>query len=436
MEQNRSHDILLLVKDEVPLKERIMSVYVNYSCHLGPYLDPVKVAGTRRKFGPLATPHALREAVQQLLNCSKDDGVVLNFVQPAAVTQILSVTVALTSLPLKQWTTNKVAEELRKFLDEQTVMKFVREQIDGWSLELLTVELLLSYMGIALGPALKHKMATTETKEEGKIGEASMEDMTWSEILRRLNDVESGTRPANELLCIVDTMLVDLGRNLRASDSCMAKVYCIFSRCGVNTLIPADQKELKTMAGGNERVILTTIENSDELKQLFADRVFIISNAKNLSPFEQLRQFFCEYKVSFAGLDNYSRCMECNGSAFVIAPAPVIQALFERHGIRENGFRYGSFDVDGWVQRLNSLDHRDYAGYGCRLLPPEEDDDDYMAVQCYGGIINITANMVIHDLLCDGVDVQIRKVAEQIVSRPGYVFYICGNCGRVYWEEH
>ncbi|RCN50128.1 hypothetical protein ANCCAN_03733 [Ancylostoma caninum] len=90
--QQRSHDILLLTKDEIPLKERIMTVYVNYSCRLGPFLDPAMVAGIRRQFGPFATHHALREAVQQLLNCSKDDGIVLNLVQPAAVTQILSVT--------------------------------------------------------------------------------------------------------------------------------------------------------------------------------------------------------------------------------------------------------------------------------------------------------------------------------------------------------
>ncbi|KAK6054867.1 hypothetical protein COOONC_07629, partial [Cooperia oncophora] len=90
--QQRSHDVLLLSKDEIPLKERLMTVFVNYSCRIGPHLDPAMVAGIRRKFGPFATHHALREAVQQLLNCSKDDAITLNLVQPAAVTQILSVT--------------------------------------------------------------------------------------------------------------------------------------------------------------------------------------------------------------------------------------------------------------------------------------------------------------------------------------------------------
>uniref|UniRef100_A0A158P5Z2 SLED domain-containing protein n=1 Tax=Angiostrongylus cantonensis TaxID=6313 RepID=A0A158P5Z2_ANGCA len=88
----RSHDIVLLSKDEIPVKERLMTIFVNYTCDLGPNLDPIMVAGIRRKFGPFAIHHALREAVQQLLNCSTDDSAMLNLVQPAAITQILSVT--------------------------------------------------------------------------------------------------------------------------------------------------------------------------------------------------------------------------------------------------------------------------------------------------------------------------------------------------------
>ncbi|XGW14688.1 hypothetical protein V3C99_000733 [Haemonchus contortus] len=212
--QQRSHDVLLLSKDEIPLKERLMTIFVNYSCRIGPHLDPAMVAGIRRKFGPFATHHALREAVQQLLNCSKDDAITLNLVQPAAVTQILSVTahcggtprsrfipcvkssadawnylkqllrklkvcenfysstgepcttciptndmsveqIVAFSPPMKQWSIEKVASELGKLLDETIVSKFVEQQIDGRSLGLLTTELLMNYMGLALGPALK-----------------------------------------------------------------------------------------------------------------------------------------------------------------------------------------------------------------------------------------------------------------------------------------
>ncbi|KJH50364.1 hypothetical protein DICVIV_03492 [Dictyocaulus viviparus] len=210
----RSHDIELLSKDEIPLEERLMTIFVNYSCNLGPHLDPAMVAGIRRKFGPFATHHALREAVQQLLNCSIDDGLVLNLVQPAAVTQILSVTghcggiprsrfipcvkssadawnylkqllrkmkvcenfysstsdpckncmsgndlsleqIVASSQPIRHWTIEKVANELRKLLEPAVVLKFVEQQIDGRSLGLLTTDLLMTHMGLALGPALK-----------------------------------------------------------------------------------------------------------------------------------------------------------------------------------------------------------------------------------------------------------------------------------------
>ncbi|VDM80260.1 unnamed protein product, partial [Strongylus vulgaris] len=162
----------------------VVTVYVNYSCRLGPFLDPTMVAGIRRQFGPFATHHALREAVQQLLNCSKDDAVVLNLVQPAAVTQILSVTAHCGGTPRSRfipcvkssadaWTYIKQLLKKMKVCENfyssspdpctscspgndmsvEQVLRF--QQIDGRSLGLLTTELLMSHMGLALGPALK-----------------------------------------------------------------------------------------------------------------------------------------------------------------------------------------------------------------------------------------------------------------------------------------
>ncbi|KAK6011013.1 hypothetical protein OSTOST_23913, partial [Ostertagia ostertagi] len=187
------------------------------------------VAGIRRKFGPFATHHALREAVQQLLNCSKDDAITLesctascchtdlvcHWVTPIVCVMLVNALSAhcggtprsrfipcvkssadawnylkqlLRKLkicenfysstgepcascapandvsveqimalyaPMKQWSIEKVANELSKLLDETIVSKFVEQQIDGRSLGLLTTELLMNYMGLALGPALK-----------------------------------------------------------------------------------------------------------------------------------------------------------------------------------------------------------------------------------------------------------------------------------------
>uniref|UniRef100_A0A0K0CTH5 SAM domain-containing protein n=1 Tax=Angiostrongylus cantonensis TaxID=6313 RepID=A0A0K0CTH5_ANGCA len=63
--------------------------------------------------------------------------------------------VVVLSQPMKQWTIEKVASELKKILDPVIVTKFVEQQIDGRSLGLLTTDLLMTHMGLALGPALK-----------------------------------------------------------------------------------------------------------------------------------------------------------------------------------------------------------------------------------------------------------------------------------------
>ncbi|KAJ1374743.1 hypothetical protein KIN20_037503 [Parelaphostrongylus tenuis] len=59
------------------------------------------------------------------------------------------------SQPMKQWTVEVVASEMSKLLDSAIAAKFVEQQIDGRSLGLLTTDLLVTHMGLALGQALK-----------------------------------------------------------------------------------------------------------------------------------------------------------------------------------------------------------------------------------------------------------------------------------------
>ncbi|ETN70953.1 3'-5' exonuclease [Necator americanus] len=42
-----------------------------------------------------------------------------------------------------------------------------------------------------------------------------MDDMTWAEICEKLEDVQSGQTPATQLRCLVDSMLLGLGKHLR-----------------------------------------------------------------------------------------------------------------------------------------------------------------------------------------------------------------------------
>ncbi|VDO52669.1 unnamed protein product [Haemonchus placei] len=257
----------------------------------------------------------------------------------------------------------------------------------------------------------KKKERTKSKKERMKI-----DDMPC--YLQRLEDVLSGTRPATELQCIVDSMLLGLGKNLR--------------RCGVNVLIPENRYDLKCRACGNNRIILTSGKAYDELRPLFPSRVLCIPNAGNLNPIEQLKYVFNRHKVSLSGQDVFSRCMECNASCFVKVPGPVIQALFENVVLCRSGFHDDVFDFNGWAEKLSSVDPRNYSGVGCRLILCNNND---MVVECYGGTVDIISNIVTHDHLEEGVDVIVRRVPEQVVSRPGNVFFLCGSCGKVYWDS-
>ncbi|CAJ0607438.1 unnamed protein product [Cylicocyclus nassatus] len=255
-------------------------------------------------------------------------------------------------------------------------------------------------------------------KSKAKRERVKLEDMTWSEIVEKLSDVQSGTKPSTQLMCIVDSMLLGLGKHLR--------------RCGVNVMIPTDRSELKMNAMSNKRFIVTSGKAYDELRRIFADRVMCITNAGALGPIEQLKCVFTKHKATFDGLDIFSRCVECNGTSFVKVPGIVIEALFDNHVTCKNVFHDESFDANAWTERLRVFDNGYFGEIGCRLLPPEE---GHLVVACHGGIINITTNVVQHDALEEGVDIIVRKVPEQISSRPGYIFYICGSCGKVYWED-
>ncbi|KAK6015733.1 hypothetical protein OSTOST_18814 [Ostertagia ostertagi] len=152
--------------------------------------------------------------------------------------------------------------------------------------------------GIDFHAVVQRSSVTAKKKERTKSKKERMkiDDMSWSEICEKLEDVLTGTRQATELQCIVDSMLFGLGKHMR--------------RCGVNVLIPENRHELKCRASGSERIILTSGKAFDELKQLFPSRVLCIPNVCSLNPIEQLKYVFTRYKVSLSNLDVFSRCMD------------------------------------------------------------------------------------------------------------------------------
>ncbi|VDM68250.1 unnamed protein product, partial [Strongylus vulgaris] len=78
-----------------------------------------------------------------------------------------------------------------------TVFKFRRRRMDFEKL-------------VELSMVNGKKREKSKTKKE----RVKLDDMTWAEIVEKLSDVQSGTRPATELMCIVDSMLLGLGKQL------------------------------------------------------------------------------------------------------------------------------------------------------------------------------------------------------------------------------
>uniref|UniRef100_A0A1I7XBI1 U6 snRNA-associated Sm-like protein LSm4 n=1 Tax=Heterorhabditis bacteriophora TaxID=37862 RepID=A0A1I7XBI1_HETBA len=85
-------DFVFVCDDELPQNERTMCLYVNPECRLGPLLDAKLVKEMRPSFGPYSIHHVLREAVQQLINSSVDQGKIYNLTVPASTTKIISIT--------------------------------------------------------------------------------------------------------------------------------------------------------------------------------------------------------------------------------------------------------------------------------------------------------------------------------------------------------
>lgn len=274
--------------------------------------------------------------------------------------------------------------------------------------------------GIDFHAVVQNSSVSSKKKEKVKSKKERMklENMAWAEICEKLGDVLHGTRKSTDLQCIVDSMLFGLGKNMR--------------RCGVNVLIPENRHELKCKASESERIILTCGKAYYDLKALFTDRVFCIPNVCVMSTIEQLKFVFTKYKVTFSGLDVFSRCMECNNTCIVKAPGIVIQALFDSVVTCRSGFHDEVFDIVGWSKRLSSVDPQQYCGIGCQLIFC---DDIGVVVECCGGTIDIIANVVTHDHLEEGVEIAIKRVPEQVACRSGCIFYICGSCGKVYWES-
>ncbi|XP_015925677.1 polycomb protein SCMH1 isoform X2 [Parasteatoda tepidariorum] len=190
--------------------------YINHDCTCGPYLSPRRVANLPVKYGPGSLNRVLREAVQTFIDCSENEKSVFSLLKQGEGKVIITVsednmvisgenprlekrrwssdssenhsgnnTIALMK-PIKQQRSSSQSSENNEYAKlhirvERSISKpnewsiddvihficntdqnmsayadvFRKHEIDGKALLLLNSEMMMKYMGVKLGPALK-----------------------------------------------------------------------------------------------------------------------------------------------------------------------------------------------------------------------------------------------------------------------------------------
>ncbi|KHN73129.1 putative exonuclease mut-7 [Toxocara canis] len=158
----------------------------------------------------------------------------------------------------------------------------------------------------------------------------------------------------------------------------------------------------------------------------------------------------------------------CNEASFVIGPSPVLEAMYQANVVALQPFNDEPYDANKYNQKMlqgktrrlvfcenelvdsnhwreepdslieifckNTLVNADdYSGYGCTLTINEH-DKEWATARCFNGVLDVR-NCLVLALNRDAPSlVQIEKVPLPVLEKQGRFFYVCGNCGKVYWD--
>ncbi|CAD6190212.1 unnamed protein product [Caenorhabditis auriculariae] len=283
-------------------------------------------------------------------------------------------------------------------------------------------------------------MSNSPKKDKGKKAK-KMDAMSWAEVHEAFRDVVNPKRQKirpNQLNVLVDTMLLGLGKHLR--------------RVGIDVIIPNDNRQFTEMVRqaknhaneGVRRIILTVSGKSNTKLSSTVDSsmLFCLPNGSSMAPMEQLRAVLQHFNVELRAEDIFSRCMECNSSSFLRVPCPVVHLLHNYFGVHLNNNVYGdtTFPFDEWVRKLEALNPEKYDGIRVEIFREKfnderfPDEEDYIVANVEEGDIHLTRNVVLHRNQDEPTDVRISKVPEDAFHVVDRIFFICGECGRVYWD--
>ncbi|KAL3994879.1 3'-5' exonuclease family protein [Acanthocheilonema viteae] len=271
----------------------------------------------------------------------------------------------------------------------------------------------------------------TQTKskmeKKAKKKEVKFDDREFEQMIERLNSCLNNSqikRKPKDLKIIVDSMMLGLGKHLR--------------RCGIDTILAETRSYLIECAERDpNRYIITCGRAIDELRRHRSlrgtQRILSVPTAQNMSIIQQIEFVLRQFNMHLSKDDIFSRCMKCNSNSFVIAPSPVLEAMYQANVVASNPFSKQTYDAAKYNEKMREIDAEMYSGYGCDLEVCEN-DCSWIVAHCHNGILNIE-NCLVAAIDCDTpTEVKIEKVPLQVLEKKGRFFYVCGVCGTVYWD--
>ncbi|CAG9540593.1 unnamed protein product [Cercopithifilaria johnstoni] len=269
---------------------------------------------------------------------------------------------------------------------------------------------------------IKSKEEKRARKKETKFDDKEFEQMI-ERLNSGLNNLQMKRKP-KDLKIIVDSMMLGLGKHLR--------------RCGIDTILAETRSYLIECAKRDpNRYIITCGKATDELRRHRSlrgtQRILSVPTAQNMSIIQQIEFVLIQFNIHLTKDDIFSRCMKCNSNSFVIAPSPVLEAMYKANIVASNPFNEEIYNVAKYNEKMREVDAEVYSGYGCDLEVSKSDRLQIVA-HCHNGILSI-GNCLVAAIGCDTpAEVKIEKVPLQVLEKKGRFFYVCGVCGIVYWD--
>ncbi|GMR36388.1 hypothetical protein PMAYCL1PPCAC_06583 [Pristionchus mayeri] len=261
----------------------------------------------------------------------------------------------------------------------------------------------------------ERKMDKTEKKKKTRMSEEE-----YALLVESINAavISANSCPNTPKAFITDSSFGGLGKHLR--------------RLGVDVIFAESKDHLLRLGKENpSRIILSFGKNIEEYKATFGNRVFIVGIG--LSAKDQVKRVLTEFKIKLNPADVFTRCMACNGDRFVMIPSIVLQTLHDCAKRVGETFDDETFQPDQFKETIENANPDDYGGFECSVEEYDLEESRFI-IKCTNGVVDVFNNLVMVDTMDTTVEVQTLKVQPEVVDSDRPFYYICGGCGKIYWD--